>query len=498
MDIFHLFAEDGPIVLGRMEVEAPANWTLRATWLRGNGPEPVLHDGIRTWELHDLPSFRQEPLGPDPIDQAPLLAVQAVPAEGAASQPVTFANWTAVSNWYEQLVSGRDASTPQIQAAAGKAYAESGTGLLERVKAAGRFVRDNVRYVAIELDIGGMQPHSAAETLEHLYGDCKDKGTLFRAMLATAGIQSYPVLVNLTHSRTISRELPVFWFNHFIVAVPLPPEVEIPPAFQGSIADGGDLGRLLIVDTTDDRVAIGSLSADLAGKTALVAAGARGRLIELPQDAGAHRAERRLRVEIGGDRSLTVARASRYLGAFAATVRSEFMDSALDRADLVRTRVDSVWTGSELKSYAVEPETDDGSFMETATVYLPPPTGGDQNLTLELFPGAEMDVPRVPLARRTQPVEYGFARTISYEVYIRKAPVDLVLPAAREEQGRGWHVATSYERKGENVVARWETKLTKTRFEPDEFQELRRFWSAVSATSSESLTIAPRAVPASR
>ena len=296
----------------------------------------------------------------------------------------------------------------------------------------------------------------------------------------------------------ISRELPVFWINHFIVAVPVPADVEIPQAFQGALADGGDLGRLLIVDTTDDRVAIGSLSAELAGKTALVAAGARGHLIELPQDAAAHRTERRLRVEVGGDRSLTIARASRYLGAFAATVRSEFMDSALDRADLVRARLDSVWTGAEMKSYAVEPETDDGSLMETATVYLPPPSGADQSLTIELFPGAETDLPRAPLARRTQPIEYGFARTISYEVFIRKAPLDTVLPAAREEQGRGWRVSTTYERKGDSLVARWETRLSKTRFEPDEFKELQRFWSAVSATASETLSIAPRAAPASR
>jgi len=496
MSLFHLFLEDGPIDLARFQLEAPPDWSIRAEWLRGEGPTVVEADGVRTWEIKDIPYPDSAPLGPSWADEAPALAVQAVPAEGTEAVLPTFSDWAAVSSWYEGLVKERDKITPSIQSAADGACADAGPGLLDRVKAAGTYVRDNVRYIAIEIGIGGWQPHEASETLGRLYGDCKDKGTLFRALLSAEGIRSYPVLVNLTTSRTISRTLPVLGFNHFVVAVPLPADLEVPPAFQAAVADGGDLGRLLIVDTTDDRLAIGSISEGLSGKLGLVVAdgamdGAarKGRLVELPHGAAAHRIERRLRIDLHKDRSQSIARASRYLGEFAASARSDYGVSTEERQEVVRSRVDGIWTGAELISYAAEPETADGSFMETATLQVGAPPGRDDGLEVELFPGADGDLPRVPLARRTQPVEYGHGRALMYDVTIHPIPEDVSLHSARQEQGEGWRMVTSYERKADTVKARWEMMLTRTRFQPGDFGELRRFWSAVSSITSQSLWV---------
>ena len=51
------------------------------------------------------------------------------------------------------------------------------------MKALAQFVQHDVRYVAIELGIGGWQPHSASDIFAHRYGDCKDKATLLSSML---------------------------------------------------------------------------------------------------------------------------------------------------------------------------------------------------------------------------------------------------------------------------------------------------------------------------
>src|SRR5207244_10181043 len=65
-----------------------------------------------------------------------------------------------------------------------------------KMKALGEFAQRDIRYVAIELGIGGWQPHPAAEVFAHHYGDCKDKATLMGAMLHEIGIDSYYVVIN--------------------------------------------------------------------------------------------------------------------------------------------------------------------------------------------------------------------------------------------------------------------------------------------------------------
>src|SRR4030095_7491825 len=170
----------------------------------------------------------------------------------------TFKDWSDFSTWYENLIAGRHTATPLIRSTAGRITSEAGTDFFAKVAAAGKFVRDGVRYVAVELGIAGFQPKPADETLSGLLGDCKDKTTLFRALLAALEIPSYAILVNLSRENTVMERLPVYGFNHLIAAVHLPDGIEIPSSFSPAIMDAGDMGQLLIVDTTDEKTSVGS------------------------------------------------------------------------------------------------------------------------------------------------------------------------------------------------------------------------------------------------
>ncbi len=78
----------------------------------------------------------------------------------------------------------------------------------------------DVRYVSISLGIGRYQPHSAADVLQNGYGDCKDKHTLFSAMLRAEGIQSYPVLIGSARKLDVDVPSPA-QFDHVITAARL-------------------------------------------------------------------------------------------------------------------------------------------------------------------------------------------------------------------------------------------------------------------------------------
>src|SRR5258708_28614955 len=82
------------------------------------------------------------------------------------------------------------------------------------------FVARNVRYVSISLGVGRYQPHSAADVMQSGYGDCKDKHTLFSALLRAEGIQSYPVMIHST--RKLDADVPSpAQFDHAVTAARL-------------------------------------------------------------------------------------------------------------------------------------------------------------------------------------------------------------------------------------------------------------------------------------
>jgi transglutaminase-like putative cysteine protease len=58
------------------------------------------------------------------------------------------------------------------------------------------WVQEQVRYMAVEIGIGGYQLHAAEEACTRLYGDCKDMTTLICAMAREAGIDTRPALVS--------------------------------------------------------------------------------------------------------------------------------------------------------------------------------------------------------------------------------------------------------------------------------------------------------------
>ena len=88
------------------------------------------------------------------------------------------------------------------------------------MKALANYMQRNIRYVAIEVGIGGLQPHRAADVFAHQYGDCKDKATLLSTMLKQVGIDSYYVF---GRHRAWHRQsqFPSLRFNHVDPGNPL-------------------------------------------------------------------------------------------------------------------------------------------------------------------------------------------------------------------------------------------------------------------------------------
>jgi hypothetical protein len=171
------------------------------------------------------------------------------------------------------------------------ALTQGSDSFMERFRALATFVQSDIRYVAIELGIGGYQPRSAASVFENRFGDCKDKVTLLSAMLAEVGIPSIPVLVNMDRSVVAPDSPPGLLFNHVILAVPLPADVPVDGLL--SLGQASDGGRLLYFDPTDEVTPVGRLSGALQDSWGLRVEQGTGVLAQLPRIAPAQSGVRR-------------------------------------------------------------------------------------------------------------------------------------------------------------------------------------------------------------
>jgi transglutaminase-like putative cysteine protease/tetratricopeptide (TPR) repeat protein len=171
---------------------------------------------------------------------------------GADVQLTTFTDWKQVSQWYAKLQGERMTVDESVRKKAAELTkgADTPTEMARRLY---DFVALDIRYVSISLGIGRYQPHSASDVLQNGYGDCKDKHTLFSAMLRAEGIQSYPVLIDSSRKLDVDVPSPA-QFDHVITAARL-----------------GTGTELTWLDTTPEVTPFGLLLYQLRNKQAVLA-----------------------------------------------------------------------------------------------------------------------------------------------------------------------------------------------------------------------------------
>ena len=270
-----------PVRRARLTLHMPVSWEFDVKWGNHASVEPR-SDGQNsfTWEVTDVPPIEIEPEMPPYRSIAARLAVQYFPPGGGKLR----SSWQAVGAWDAQLNLGRNEVTPEIQSKVNELVAGK-TDTIAKIRALGEFAQSQIRYVAIEIGIGGFQPHLAGDVLSHRYGDCKDKANLLRTMLGVIGVEAFPVLVNTERGSVLPDFPAAMSFDHQITAVRLPQDV--PESDLFSVIDHPKLGRLLIFDPTNPYVPLGYIPDYEQDGYALLVAADGGELLRLPPSASA-------------------------------------------------------------------------------------------------------------------------------------------------------------------------------------------------------------------
>jgi transglutaminase-like putative cysteine protease/tetratricopeptide (TPR) repeat protein len=253
----HTFPKGMAVNEDRLEIDVPKS---REVKLKTPTRQPEIQDKgdrrVYTWVVKDIQPERDKDRDKEADEET-----------GPDVQLTTFTDWKQVAQWYARLQGERMTVDDSVRKKADE-LAKGAATPTEKARRLYDFVARNVRYVSISLGIGRYQPHSASDVLQNGYGDCKDKHTLFAALLRAEGIQSYPVLIG--SARKLDADVPSpAQFDHVITAARL-----------------GTGTELTWLDTTPEVTPFGLILYQLRNKQAVVASeDSEGGLQRTPADS---------------------------------------------------------------------------------------------------------------------------------------------------------------------------------------------------------------------
>jgi len=265
--------EDIPVHQSVLTIQLPSGYEYKDFWSNTEAVKAASVGANRwQWIKTDLSAIEKEEHRPA---LRALAARMQVNYFGGGSRTE---GWNALGQWYNGLTADRRVATPEItskvsEITAGKA------GFDGKVRAIANFMQSEIRYVSVDIGIGGFQPHPAAEVFRYRYGDCKDKVTLMSTMLHEAGVASDYVIIHTV--RGIARQdVPSSLFNHAILAIELPSTADTSNYRSIIAAKSGQ--KLLLFDPTNSYVPLGEIPAYLQDHYALLVTPAGGEVIHTP------------------------------------------------------------------------------------------------------------------------------------------------------------------------------------------------------------------------
>ena len=273
------FQEQIPLLRGQYTLQIPAGWKFDYHWLNykespPQSPEPNEY----VWQVSNVSAVTVEDDMPPWRTIAGRLDVKYSSPQNTA-QTEQSGSWHDLGLWYAQMITPQRQATPEIQQEVATLTVHSAT-TLEKIEALTSYLQRQIRYVAIEIGIGGYVPHAAGEVFKNQYGDCKDKVTLLSAMLQTIGVESYYAVAQIDRGIVQPDFSSMLSFNHVILAIRLP--AGVPDTNLYAVVNDPKYGKLLFFDPTDTYTPLGYLPSSEQDNYVLLVAPDGGELVHLP------------------------------------------------------------------------------------------------------------------------------------------------------------------------------------------------------------------------
>lgn len=475
------FQEEIPVHESRFTVQLPEGWEYKDSWV-GTPVIPVVVGQRFTWTLRDLAAIEKEPMRPAQPTLSRRLAIGLYPA---GQETRTVGSWEAIGRWENQLTVEQKKPSPGITSKARELVAGK-TDFDGKARALTSFLQKDIRYVAIEVGIGGWQPHAAADVYRARYGDCKDKATLLSSMLHEVGIESAYLLIS-TYRGMAHPDLPAIVFNHAILAIEVPTGVDT-SGYQ-SLVTGKNGKRYLIFDPTDYLTPFGDLRGELQDSYALLVTDAGGELIHTPlQSPDTNELTRTGRFALGGDGELSGEVVESRSGDHAAFERAALMYSNdKQRVEHLEQRLNRSLKGFTVQSVDTQ-QLDELQQRLVTTVKFTAPGYSQVRGTLLLLRPRVLGEKGFALDRKPRRYPFEFERaskeTDSFEIDLPKDYVVDDVPNPVKIDAKFASYESKIEVAGSKLKYTREFVRRDVLIAPERTEELRKFLGAIGADES--------------
>lgn len=296
---WHRFGErDFPTAFSRLRARVPEGWGLAHSLVRAGGRlEVSATENELTVVATDLDAVPYREDLPPASFLLPEVHIRWKSPDGSRG----FDDWAGVGRWYADLTNDVFGDLGEASEIARRFTPATPEDLPASIAGAFDFASRDVRYVAIEVGIGGYRPFSPATVCSTRYGDCKDKSFLLVSFFRAWGFESFPVLVRTRHLGPLVLDNPhAGAFNHCIVAVKLPDAVGPGEGDWWPVGSVPGIGRVLYLDGTSREGNAWTLPEQDQGTTALlVRPDGDGVLVDLPvQPPSAATVRRTIRLSV--------------------------------------------------------------------------------------------------------------------------------------------------------------------------------------------------------
>ncbi|MCX4244490.1 DUF3857 domain-containing protein [Paraliomyxa miuraensis] len=395
----------------------------------------------------------------------------------------TYRSWDDVGRWYWNLVREQLVVDDAIRKGVQQALADLPPNADERAKvdAIYEHVVRNTRYVGLEFGIHGYKPYRTTDVYSRRFGDCKDKASLLKVMLAEIGIDSHLVLVRTRDLGTLPQApASLAAFNHAITYVP---------------------SLDLFLDGTAEWSGPGELPSGDQGATVLVVEDGKGAKFRTIPMSGADDNGRRTEqhVTLRADGTASIDHTITVWGGGASSVRFRFQ-SPEQRKERLTSVFGDVFPGVEVRDVKA-PGLDDILQPATLSATLRVPTWSTKEGAAEdprlrfqvLGRDSRLAAAMAGTTEREHDLVLDLPSTEEYRVRYALPPGHRFsrLPEGKSIDSPVGRFSLEVEPTDEGVEVRSRLLLPKPRITPAEYDAFRQFLRQVDASLEQSFEITP-------
>ena len=204
------------------EVEVPSDLGVRYKLLNTTNQPEITHNGgkdVYKWELKNLKAYKLEKHSGSAFSYEPTVLIgpnkfQLDDYDGDMT------SWKNFGAWIDYLYA-KTTGLPEDKKLFYRDMVKSVTTDKEKAAILYNYMQNNMRYVSIQLGIGGLRPFPASFVDDKKYGDCKALSNYLKSALDAVGVKSNLVIIQgSTTPRNVQEDFPANYFNHAILCIP--------------------------------------------------------------------------------------------------------------------------------------------------------------------------------------------------------------------------------------------------------------------------------------